>query len=82
MKKKPEDDKPQISRRAFLGTGAAAGAATIIPAGGGGEAAAAGAASQQESRVTAPSAEYMAREVGAGQPQAYTGPAVKRPGST
>jgi len=44
MKDKPEDDKVQISRRAFLGTGAAAGAASIIPG--------SAAAAPQETAVT------------------------------
>ncbi|MED5461472.1 MAG: hypothetical protein VYC03_02550, partial [Pseudomonadota bacterium] len=68
MTDRSEDDKVHISRRVFLGTGAAAGAATIIPGG-------SDAAKAQEmtkaaisASTPAPSPEEMAREVGAAMP--------------
>lgn len=80
MNKKP-DDKVQISRREFLGTGAAAGAASIIPGSANAAPQEAAAAQEAVARVSPPSAEEMAREVGAAMPPTTVEPAVKRPGS-
>ncbi len=81
MTDKPEDDKVQISRRAFLGTGAAAGAATIIPGGSDTAEAQETTASVQPASAPVPSPEEMAREVGAAMPPTEVQPAVTRPGS-
>ena len=65
MTDRSEDDKAHISRRVFLGTGAAAGAATIIP--GGNDAAKAQEMTKAATSASTPvpSPEEMAREVGA-----------------
>jgi thiamine pyrophosphate-dependent acetolactate synthase large subunit-like protein len=76
MTKKLEDNETRISRRAFLGTGAAAGAASLIPS-----ARADGAEPQANATSPPPTAAQMAREVGDARPPANVGRAVKRPGS-
>ncbi len=81
MTDRSEDDKVQISRRAFLGTGAAAGAASMIPGGAAAEPQEAVTAQVTQAKVSAPADETMAREVGGGMPPAVVEPAVKRPGS-
>lgn len=81
MKKKPEDDKVQFSRREFLGTGAAAGAASIIPGSAGAEPQQTTVAREAVASVSPPPDEEMAREVGAAMPPANVEAAVKRPGS-
>ena len=53
MTKKSDNGKPQISRRAFLGSGAAAGAASVLPGGSTVEA--------QESSATVAAAEAKAQ---------------------
>lgn len=78
MSKNSEKEQPGISRRAFLGTGAAAGAATILPK--------TAAAAPQSSPASGtpislpPTPEQMAREVGDARPPT-TFRAAKRPGS-
>ena len=81
MTKKTEDDKARISRREFLGTGAAAGAASIIPTRAGAESPGASARQEAVASVSPPSDGQMAREVGAAIPPTDVQPAVKRPGS-
>lgn len=79
MKKKTNDSKSGISRREFLGTGAVAGAAALIP--GTAEAQAQDAVVGQTPVATPPSAEQMAREVGAASPPATVRRAARRAGS-
>lgn len=81
MTKKTEDDKARISRREFLGTGAAAGAASIIPTRAGAESQGVSARQEAVASVSPPSDGQMAREVGAAIPPTDVQPAVKRPGS-
>ena len=81
MTKKTEDDKARISRREFLGTGAAAGAASIIPTRAGAESPGTSARQEAVASVSPPSDGQMAREVGAAIPPTDVQPAVKRPGS-
>ncbi|MDH3440146.1 MAG: thiamine pyrophosphate-binding protein, partial [Gammaproteobacteria bacterium] len=81
MKKKPDDDKVQISRRDFLGTGAAAGAASIIPGSAGAAPQEVAATQEAVASISPPSEEQMAREVGAAMPPTIVVPAVRRPGS-
>jgi thiamine pyrophosphate-dependent acetolactate synthase large subunit-like protein len=77
MTKKTDQEKGGISRRAFLGTGAAAGAASIIPGG-------SDAAAQVTGRTTPislpPTPQQMEREVGDARPPTTFRAAV-RPGS-
>ncbi len=68
MQKTPKDTKPKLSRREFLGTGAAAGAASLLPAGQVSSAAESTAAERPV--LAAPSAAQMARETGAARPPA------------
>jgi len=78
MKKKSDQEKGGISRRAFIGTGAAAGAATILPKSG---SAAPQATAQSGTPVSMPpTAQQMAREVGDARPPT-TFRAAQRPGS-
>ena len=81
MKEKPEDDKVQISRREFLGTGAAAGAASIIPGSAGADPQQTVATQEAVASISPPSDEEMAREVGAAMPPTNVMAAVERPGS-
>ena len=81
MAKKTEDNKVQISRREFLGTGAAAGAASIIPASSGAEPQDTSARPEAVASASPPSDKQMAREVGAAIPPTDVQPAVERPGS-
>ena len=76
MTDKKDDQKPGISRRAFLGTGAAAGAASLL---GGADKADAQTAARQV--APAPTAAEMAREVGAAIPPSSVGRSAIRPGS-
>jgi len=66
-----------LSRRAFLGTGAAAGAATVLP---GGEARP-DETVPQTATMQPPAPAAMAREVGAAMPPPLVKAAVQRPGS-
>lgn len=78
MTKKSELENGGISRRAFIGSGAAAGAATILPKGSD-----AGVQTTAQSGTTVslpPTPEQMAREVGDARPPT-TFRAVQRPGS-
>ncbi len=68
MNKKSDDTRRRISRRAFLGTGAAAGAASILPAASGASAQSTGDTTPPKSRPPTP--ELMAREVGDARPPA------------
>ncbi|MDA0679278.1 MAG: thiamine pyrophosphate-binding protein [Proteobacteria bacterium] len=78
MTKKSEQEKGGISRRAFIGSSAAAGAATILPKG---PAAAAQAAPSGGTPVSLPpTPQQMAREVGDARPPT-TFRAAQRPGS-
>lgn len=82
MTKKSDNGKPQISRRAFLGSGAAAGAASVLPGGSTVEAQESSATvAAAEAKAQPLSPEQMAREVGAAVPPSVVEPAVKRPGS-
>ena len=81
MTDRSEDDKVHISRRVFLGTGAAAGAATIIPGGNDAAKAQERTKAATSASTPVPSPEEMAREVGAAMPPSVAEPAVKRPGS-
>lgn len=78
--KKANKDKPVISRREFLGTGAAAGAASVLP-GGSVEAQETAATQATQAAISPPSPEQLAREVGAAIPPSTVEAAVKRPGS-
>lgn len=78
MTKKPDKEQPGISRRAFLGTGAAAGAASILP-----KTTQSAPQSAPTNRVPVslpPTPEQMAREVGDARPPT-TFRAAQRPGS-
>ena len=77
MSSSKEGPGGKLSRRAFLGTGAAAGAATVLP----GAAARADEPRAQSATVQPPPAASMAREVGAAMPPAHVEAAVRRPGS-
>ena len=79
MTKKSESKRSGISRREFLGTGAVAGAATMLP--GGSSADAQEQAAVAQNKVSPPTPEMMAREVGSAVPPTSVQPAVKRPGS-
>ena len=81
MKKESDQKRQGISRREFLGTGAVAGAASILPGGSTADAQEQAAQSVAQNKVSPPSAETMAREVGAAIPPTSPLPAVKRPGS-
>ena len=79
MKKNQKDDESRISRRAFLGSSAAAGAASLIP----GSPADAGEQTQAAANASSPppTVAQMAREVGDARPPAVVERAAKRPGS-
>jgi thiamine pyrophosphate-dependent acetolactate synthase large subunit-like protein len=82
MSKESDDHKPRLSRRAFLGTGAAAGAASMLPGAAvdaKAEAEASGAV--QSASASAPSPQQMAREVGSAMPPSLVERAAQRPGS-
>jgi len=81
MMKKSDENKPRISRRAFLGTGAAAGAASMLPAGPGAQAAPQADGEATNAKVNPPSPEQMAREVGSAMPPSLVERAAQRPGS-
>jgi len=79
MNKKQKDDESRISRRAFLGSSAAAGAASLIP----GTRADAAEPAQGATSASSPppTAAQMAREVGDARPPSMVERGVKRPGS-
>ena len=79
MSNKPESPGFGISRRAFLGTGAAAGAASFIA--GPANAARQQGASRQAAKLPPPTPEQMAREVGDARPPSVIERAAIRPGS-
>lgn len=81
MSKKSDQKRQGISRREFLGTGAIAGAATILPGSDTAEAQEQTPQALAQTKVSPPSDEFMAREVGAATPPDSPLPAVKRPGS-
>lgn len=77
MKKDSNDADTRISRRAFLGTGAAAGAASLLP---GGETALAEEQSERPAAAS-PTPEHIARDTGAAIPPATVERAIDVPGS-
>ena len=81
MDKKSKDDQPQISRREFLGTGAAAGAASVLPAGAATGAEKSPSSSSTQAKLRPPSPLAMAREVGNVEPPASVKRTAVRPGS-
>ncbi|MBJ89932.1 MAG: hypothetical protein CMO98_08755 [Woeseia sp.] len=81
MDKKSKDDQPQISRREFLGTGAAAGAASVLPAGAATGAEKGPSSSSTQAKLRPPSPLAMAREVGNVEPPASVKRTAVRPGS-
>ena len=81
MSKESDQKRQGISRREFLGTGAVAGAATILPGSNVAEAQEQTPQAVAQTKVSPPSDEFMAREVGAATPPDSPLPAVKRPGS-
>jgi len=81
MKKRSDEKDHGITRRAFLGTGAAAGAASILPTGSGANADAQAPADNVRPVSQPPSPQQMAREVGDARPPTTIERAAKRPGS-
>ncbi len=81
MKKKSEKNSPQISRRAFIGTGAAAGAASVLPGADSAEARESTSPAISRAKVSPLSPQVMAREVGDARPPTVVQRAVVRPGS-